>query len=69
MSSVEYKELKQGKPKPSQIVIDFIHEVFGDEIPRFIREELEEEAKKKVGKKEWSKEWKKECKSEIGPSR
>ena len=51
MSSVEYKELKQGKPKPSQIVIDFIHEVFGDEIPRFIREELEEEAKKKGWKK------------------
>ncbi len=47
MSSVEYQELKQGKPKPSQQVIDFIHEVFGDEIPRFIREELEEEAKRK----------------------
>ena len=47
MTSVEYKELKQGLPKPPQQVIDFIHEIFGDEVPRFIREEWEEEARKK----------------------
>ena len=47
MASLEYKELKQGLPKPPQQLIDFIHEVFGDEVPRFIREEWEEEAQKR----------------------
>lgn len=47
MTSVEFKELKKESSKPPQQVIDFIHEIFGDEVPRFIREEWEAEARKK----------------------
>lgn len=44
MASTEYKTLKKELPKPSQVVIDFIREIYGDEIPWFIREEMEEKA-------------------------
>lgn len=47
MTQTEFKELKQQLPESTRKLIEIAREIYGDEIPRFIREELEEEAMKK----------------------